>query len=300
MGAMASPFRMPVFVAALLCMTVVPAALSNPNVVLIGDAYRGVLLRGLAGQEHSEIRRVDGVYELVVKSVGMTVRSLAPGGSVTSMANLLHASDIALIVVDSTAGPAPAIREHILIARQARVPMLAMLLANVEALYAGAPEEAVELLAMETQEIRALLSTYDLDGNSVLVYQDAKIPQAVEGIAAFGIRDTLRALSRFAPRRAHAKGMGSASEIWGAVYLLTELEADGHAVSLAPKDSLVVWSEGTQSKAMLASRTQYHPGDFREMPLSMEAPLKGMEGSRILLVSGDRVVGLGDITQFGR
>ena len=291
---------MPVFAAALLCTTFVPAAPSSPNVVLIGDDYRGVVLRDLAAREHSEIRRIDDVYELLVEHVGMTVRSLAPGGSVTGMANLLHASDIALIVVDSTAGPTPVIREHILIARQARVPMLAVLLANVKALYAGAPEEAAELLAIEAREIRALLSNYDLDGNSVAVYHDARMPQAVEGIAAFGIRDTLHALSRFAPRRALTKGMGNASEIWGAVYLLTELEADGHAISLAPKDSLVVWSEGTQSKAMLASRTQYHPGEFREMPLAMEAPLKGMQGSRILLVSGDRVVGLGAITQFGR
>jgi len=291
---------MPVFLAALLCMAVVPATHSSPIVVLIGDEYRGVLMRDLAGEERSEIRRIDDVYELLVESVGIMVRSLAPGGGVTAMANLVHASDIALIVVDSTAGPPPVIREHILIARQARVPMLAMLLANVETLYAGAPDGAADLLALETREIRELLSSYDLNGNSLVVFHDARTPQAVEGIAAFGTRETLRTLSRFAPRRAQTRAMGNASEIWGAVYLLTELEADGHAVSLTPKDSLVVWSEGTQSRAILASLTQYHPGDFREMPLSMEAPLKGMEGSRILLVSGDRVVGLGAITQFGR
>ena len=93
--------------------------------------------------------------------------------------------------------------------------------------------------------------------------------------------------------------MQSAGEIWGAVYLLTQAEADGQAVSLAPDDSITVWSEGTQSTATLASMTRYHPGDFREMPLVMQSPLKGREGSRILLVSGDRVVGIGAITQMG-
>ena len=94
--------------------------------------------------------------------------------------------------------------------------------------------------------------------------------------------------------------MERVSEFWGAVYLLTEPEADGHAVSLKPGDSIVVWCEGTKSSATLASLTQFHPGDFREMPLAMEAPVKAREGSRILLVSGDRVVGLGAVTQTGR
>ena len=92
--------------------------------------------------------------------------------------------------------------------------------------------------------------------------------------------------------------MGRVKSIWGAVYLLTDLEVDGNATDLGPKDSVVLWSEGTQSKATLESVSSYHPGDFREMPLSMEAPVLGVEGSRILLVNDDRVVGLGAITQI--
>jgi translation elongation factor EF-Tu-like GTPase len=80
--------------------------------------------------------------------------------------------------------------------------------------------------------------------------------------------------------------------------LLTESEAGGIAASLAPKDTFVIWSEGTQSTATLRSVSAYHPGDYREMPLTLEAPVTGMEGSRILLVRGERVVGLGAITQI--
>jgi translation elongation factor EF-Tu-like GTPase len=273
---------------------------AGPKVVLIGDDYRGVIMREVAARERYGIERHGDVYELAVESAGLTLSNLAPGASVTTLANLLHAGEIALIVVDSTKGPTPVIREHVLVARQARVPMLAVLVANVERLHAGAPDEAVDLLALEIREIRELLSAYDLDGNSVPVYYDAQTPQPGDGIDAFGALEALRALSRFTPRRARTMEMGNAREIWGAIYLLTELEADGHAVSLTPDDSVIVWSEGTQSRATLDSVTQYHPGDFREMPLSMEAPLKGREGSRILLVSGDRVVGLGAITQIGR
>jgi translation elongation factor EF-Tu-like GTPase len=272
---------------------------AGPSIALIGDEHRGVILRQIAAEERSGIQRRGEVYELVVESVGLRLSTLAPGGSVTSLADLLHVNDIALIVVDSTRGPVAAIREHVLVARQARVPMLAVLLANVKSLYEGAPHEAAELLGLEGREIRELLSTYDLHGDAAPIFHDARTPEPSAPAAAYGTQETLRALSRFTPRRVTADGMQSASEIWGAVYLLTEAEADGHAVSLTPDDSVIVWSEGTQSRAKLASTSSYHPGDFREMPLAMEQPIRSRDGSRILLVSGDRVVGLGAITQIG-
>jgi hypothetical protein len=290
--------RMSTFTGALLCTLIAPAMHASPKVTLIGDGYRGVVMGEVAAAERSAIHRRDGVDELVIQSAGLTVSSLAPGGGATAMADLLQTTDIALIVIDATVGPTQAIREHILIARQARVPMLAMLLANVTRLYAGSPDEAGEVLALEAQEIRELLSAYDLDGNAAGVYYDAPAPQTVVGVSAFGNRESLHALSRFAPRRVRQAGMGQVSEIWGAVYLLTELEAGGIAVSLAPKDTFIIWSEGTQSTATLRSVSQYHPGDYREMPLTLEAPIKGMEGSRILLVRGEKVVGLGAITQI--
>jgi len=285
--------------AVLLCVTFVPAAYAGPSVTLVGDDYRGVVMREAAANERSEIRRGDDVYELVLKSAGVTMRSLIPGGGASAMADLLHVTDIALIVIDSTKGPTPVIREHILIARQARVPMLAMLLTNVERLYAGAPDEAAELLAIEVQEIREVLSAYDLNGDSIDVYYDSRTPEAGTAVAGFGTREALRALSRFVPRRVRNGDLQKVRELWGAVYLLTDLEADGNAVSLSPQDEITVWSEGTQSTATLNSISQYHPGDFREMALSLEEPVNGMEGSRILLLNGERVVGLGAITQIG-
>lgn len=284
--------------ATLLCLVLVPAVHAGPTVALVGDDYLHVVMDEVAAPERSQVRRRDGVYELAVESAGVTVRSLAPGGDVTAMADMLHSTDIALIVINSTVGPTPAIREHILIARQARVPMLAMLLTNVVELYVRAPEEASELLAIEVREIRELLSTYDLDGNTAGVYFDAETPETVAGVSQFGSREALRALARFSPQRVRAPGMGQVSEFWGAVYLLTELEANGNAVSLAPKDTITVWSEGTQSMATLSSVSQYHPGDYREMSLSLKTSVRALQGSRILLVRDDRVIGLGAVTQI--
>jgi len=269
-------------------------------VTLIGDDDRGVVMRELAAREQSPIEDREGVYGLLVESAGLTISSLAPGGGAGAMADLLLTTDIGLIVMDSTVGPTAVIREHIIIARQARVPMLALLLTKVEQLHVDAPDEADALLTLEIQEMRELLSAYDLNGGAVGVYYDGTTPGNVTGISAFGIRASLRALSRFAPRRVRTQEMGQASDIWAAVYLLTPLEADGHAIGLAPDETVTLWSEGTQSTATLRSVSQYEPGDYREMPLASAAPIRGMEGSRILLLRDEKVVGLGAITQVLR
>ena len=285
-----------ILASAVLLVVLVPAAHASPDIALIGDDYLGVVLRGVAAEE-GVIRERDGVYELAVESAGVTVRSPVPGSGVTALANLLLASDIVLIVVDSTRGPTPVIREQVIVARQARVPMLAVLLANVSSLAAGAPDEAAEILALEARELRELAAAYEMNGNAVKVYLDARPPGAVAGVAGYGSRASLQSLARFVPRRVRSVDVGPVRRIWGAIYLLTDEEAGGSGVELSPNDSIVLWSEGTASDATLESRSVYYPGDVREMPLRMEAPVDGVEGSRILLMSGDRVVGLGAITQ---
>lgn len=270
-------------------------------VTLIGDDYRDVVMREVAAGERFGMQSRNGIDEVNAISAGVILRNPAAGAGATQMADLLQISDIALMVVDSTTGPTPAIREHVLIARQARVPMLAILLTKVARLLAGAPQEGGELLALEVEEIRALLSSYDFDGDAVSVYYDAATPEKAAGESrAIGSREALRALSQYQPRRVRPADMGQVNAMWGAVYLLTELEAGGGAVSLAPQDSIIVWSEGTHAPATLSSLTQYHPGEFREMSLSLSSPLTGAEGSRLLLVSGDKVVGLGAITEILR
>ena len=266
----------------------------------MGDDQGGVLMRDVAGRERSEIVRRGDLYELEVPSVGMSLRNLAPGGAITALADALHQTEIGVIVVDATRGPTPTVREHILVARQARTPMLAVMIANVERLYQKAGEESDELLALEIAEIRELLTAYELDASSVPVFYDAW-PAALQSEPdAVGIFEALRALSLFGPRRAGVGPSQSANAIWGAVYLLSELETDGQVGVLSPNDTLVVWSEGAHAEATLASRSDYNPGDFREMPLSLATPLEVREGSRLLLVRAERVVGLGVVTQIGR
>ena len=291
---------LPMLAGVLLGLSPFAAALAAPAVALIGDDERVLVFAEAAAGEQTTVRREHGVDALDAVNAGVALSSPAPGIGVTALANLLQVSDIALIVMDATVGPTPVIREHILIARQARVPMLALLMTNVQRLYARAPEESAALLDLEVQELRALLSTYELDGDGVGVYYDAPVPQPAVGVGAFGIRESLRVLAKLLPRRVRSGEPAPVHEFWSAVYLLTDLETDGHAVSLGPRDSVVLWSEGTQSQATLDSVSEYHPGDFREMKLALETPVDAMQGSRILLVRGERVVGLGAVTEINR
>jgi translation elongation factor EF-Tu-like GTPase len=285
-------------VGALLCVLFTPVARSEPIVALVGDSYRLKVMRDLAVGEGSEIRIRNKIEALKSKSTGVTLRTPMPAAGVTRVADMLQDADIALIVVDATIGPTDIIRQHILIARQARVPMLALLFGNVARLHAGAPKESAELLAIEAEEIRALLSAYDLDDATFRVYYDAEAPGVAAQDAAPGGREALRALSNFATRRIRPSAMGQVSEIWAAVYLLTDSETAGKAITLAPGDTIVLWSEGVQSTAKLSSVSTYQPGEFREMSLTLVAPIEAAEGSRLLLVRGDNVVGLGAITQI--
>jgi translation elongation factor EF-Tu-like GTPase len=292
------PFALAAAAGLLIGLLPLTVALAAPAVTLIGDDERVFVIAEAAAGEQAQIRRERGIDELDAVNAGVLLRSPSPGTGITAVADLLQITDIALIVMDSTVGPTAAIREQLLIARQARVPMLALLLTNVERLHARAPEESAGLLELEIQELRALLASYALDGDTVGVYYDAALPEPADGVNAFGIRECLRSLANFLPRRVRSGEPEPVSEIWSAVYLLTEREADGHAITLAPRDSIVLWSEGTQSRATLDSVSDYHPGEFREMKLALETPVRAMEGSRILLVRGESVVGLGAVTEI--
>ena len=138
---------------AALLLALAGQAWAAVGITLVGDEHRGAIMRELAARERSEIVSRGGVREMMVESAGVVLRSTATGEGAATLADLLRKTDIALMVVDSTRGPTPALREHVLVARQARVPMIALLLTNVERLYERAPDEAEELLALETEEV---------------------------------------------------------------------------------------------------------------------------------------------------
>src|SRR5260221_2879643 len=77
--------------------------------------------------------------------------------------------DGAILVVSAADGPMPQTREHILLARQVRVPSLVVFLNKVDMV------DDPELLELVELEIRELLSKYDFPGDTIPIIKGSAI-----------------------------------------------------------------------------------------------------------------------------
>jgi elongation factor Tu len=78
--------------------------------------------------------------------------------------------DGAILVVDSSDGPMPQTREHILLARQVGVPAMVVFLNKVDLV------DDPELLDLVELEVRELLSEYEFPGDEIPVVRGASLP----------------------------------------------------------------------------------------------------------------------------
>ena len=78
--------------------------------------------------------------------------------------------DGAILVVDSSDGPMPQTREHILLARQVGVPAMVVFLNKVDLV------DDPELLDLVELEVRELLSEYEFPGDEIPVVRGAALP----------------------------------------------------------------------------------------------------------------------------
>ena len=80
--------------------------------------------------------------------------------------------DGAILVVDSSDGPMPQTREHILLARQVNVPAIVVFLNKIDLV------DDEELLMLVEEEIRELLTAYEFPGEDLPVIQGSALPVA--------------------------------------------------------------------------------------------------------------------------
>src|SRR5258708_15636901 len=84
--------------------------------------------------------------------------------------------DGAILVVAATDGPMPQTREHILLARQGGVAAIVVFLKNCDMV------EDAELLELVELEVRELLKTYQLPGDTIAIVRGSAL-QALNGDA---------------------------------------------------------------------------------------------------------------------
>lgn len=268
---------------ALLCLCVAAPALAKPAVTVllpisgsmspseISDAFRG----------------------------SAAARAALPGLPIGLITTSLHTSDVALVVLDATQGPLPTNREHILAARQARVPYVHVLITNVDDLYGLVGQaDGDELLALEEQEIRAVLEVYGVGGANTPVYHDSAYAQRATASMAGNLGDLASDLAALPAKKREQERLRPTLTAKGDVYLLTEEETNYQAVTIEGERELDLWIAGQSDAVKVQVDGTARPGDFINFRYRSATPLPAASGARMMLINDDRIVGIGVITEL--
>ena len=237
-----------------------PAQAPSGRVVLLGD----------------EIRK-DVLHECVARNVcpagSETAFALPPEQATAAQtADAAQQAALGVLVVDPAIGPLPVTREHIVVARQARVPKLAVLFTQSDAL------DDKDLLELETMEMRDLLETYEMDGDHARIY-----------VGDQGLRQLLADAAALLPRP-QSSALADSRRLHGYIYNLSRAEG-GHALSAG--DSMDIWIGGQTVRCKLVSPQSVADGETPEVRLETERPLAASAGQRFLLQQNGRLISAG-------
>lgn len=238
-----------------------PAQPPSGRVVLLGD----------------EIRK-DVLHECVARNVcptgSETAFALPPEQATAAQtADAAQQAALGVLVVDPAIGPLPVTREHIVVARQARVPKLAVLFTQSDAL------DDKDLLELETMEMRDLLDTYEMDGEHARIY-----------VGDQGLQQLLADAAALAPRPQPSAPLADSRSLHGYIYNLSRAEG-GHALSAG--DSMDIWIGGQTVRCKLVSPQAVADGETPEVRLETEKPLAAAAGQRFLLQQNGRLIAAG-------
>ena len=239
-----------------------PAQVPSGRVVLLGD----------------EIRK-DVLHECVARNVCPAGSETAfalppPQATAAQTADSVQQAALGVLVVDPAIGPLPVTREHIVVARQARVPKLAVLFTQSDAL------DDKDLLELETMEMRDLLETYEMDGDHARIY-----------VGDQGLRQLLADTAALAPRpQPPAPPPADSRRLHGYIYNLSRAEG-GHALSAG--DSMDIWIGGQTVRCKLVSPQSVADGETPGVRLETERSLAASAGQRFLLQQNGRLIAAG-------
>lgn len=214
----------------------------------------------------------------------------------SEIASFAKDANHAVIVVDATQGPLPITREHVLIARQAGIPNLSIMFANVVGLEGMA--DAGELLKLEEQEVRELFNIYEMGGDSAAVFHDSAIKVVPDLPSnAIGLNAALSKLKVFPKRKVVNVEYLTGKSLNTYVYLLTPQEAE-YTETLTQGNPVKIWVNGQLSKGTIASKG-LNPGDVGDLEIVLENPVRAAEGSRYLIEKNGRVIAAGVVVRVG-
>lgn len=281
----------------LLILIVLVASIWRPvsalEVAFIGDKSKRAALQQVAQEMKAPVLQSGGVLRVTSPNRTTTYSVTESNDNPFLIANQLLTADLALLVVDSTQGPLPSVREQLIIARQTRIPRIAIYFSNTRTLLKAAPKDAPELLELEEMEMRELMNKYEMGGERAVVLFDGDVSKLSKLSYTKGTTDLQRYLGSISIKRPAQPSLRPVSEFNCYYYLLSNPEANGRGVTLTDRTHIDVWIEGNSSGGTVRTSSSHRPGDNGEVVLQLSSPLRAIEGARVLLVNNGVTVGVG-------
>ncbi|MCW1921579.1 hypothetical protein OKA05_03375 [Luteolibacter arcticus] len=245
---------------------------TGPAVVVLGGDTSGPFVDGL-------------------RSAGVANAQASSSENVAERAKLVSSADVALVLVDATQGPLPVNREDVLLARQfCRGPVII-------GFARSASIEDPELLELEELEMRELLNTYELPGETSTVCFDSeqartKHPKGFPAIA--GLLSKLDAVGQ-------APSSESVQVAEASIYALADLESFKQGL-VRPIDNgtfRVVFGH-QEVDVEIQTGKAIQPASSGTASIRLSEPLNLPPGARFVIANQNHVIAAGSVTQIKR
>lgn len=254
-------FLLPLFICA-VCNAASP---SNGYVVFLGDDARMTLSANCN----------DGCIPYDNEQIKVPSANSSASDAANAAKNAKHG----ILVVDAANGPLQVTREHILIARQAGVPALSILVVNTSAL--DGLKDKSELIKQQITEVRELLNKYEMRGNTAEVFFDYT-----------GLKNLISKTVLLPPRKTHATGSSRSRRVSAFIYNLSSYESN-KAEPIMQDKRIVVWLNGQTVSGSSLVNAKIEPGRTGEMGISFDKPIYVSPGLRFFIERDKRIVSAG-------
>lgn len=283
-------------IAVLFIASPAPAEL---RVAVLGVTPKMDVVESWASIEDAEVTVTSAAKSFRIEKSDITIVAPTPTATLPEKATTLYRADAAIIVMDATEGPLPSLRDHVIIARQAQVPLVTMMFANVDLLWKLAPDDARELLDLEEEEFLNVLSLYEMGDARTPLFHDTAHANRAPTSATGGLGAVGRYFANRSSARQAASNIESQRNALGQVYFLADAEANGYGIDRAKEWSLELWTEGTSRVVDVYGAEVYGTADVGAVSIEAADPFPAYEGSRFLLFDDGHIVGLGVMTNLG-
>jgi translation elongation factor EF-Tu-like GTPase len=274
-----------------LALLLLPALALPATVAVLGSASPASALDALARQLGGRRVAQDDTWWLRLPGGRLQFAAVQPSAPLTEVADLASQADAVLITVDTAEGPTRALRDHILVARQAGITQVAVLLIRSD-LFQGEAQGA-SLTGKIAAEVRSTLDTYDLGGKDVPVFADS---DAFPEIA----RAQLAELARWCERGHRTVDPGARAPTQQTdvlLYLLTQSEQPGAPAEIREGAELDIWIGGHSVSAVVRSPAPLQPGKSEQIALQLDHAVPIRAGDRLFVHLANLVTAVGMVSE---